>query len=47
MNFLVNLGTLCHPRFPVAPRLEAFQHGCRTFMIAVLLGMVGLVLARR
>jgi len=39
------------PRMMTDPRclvvLDPHQHGCHTFMIAVVLGVIGLVLARR
>ena len=38
------------PRAATDPRclvvLDPHQHGCHTFMIAVLLGVIGLILAR-
>jgi hypothetical protein len=48
---LAMLIILLVPRIATDPRclvvLDPHQHGCHTFMIAVVLGLVGLALARR
>jgi hypothetical protein len=48
---LAMLGILFATRMATDPRclvvLDPHQHGCHTFMIAIILGLIGLVLARK